>query len=119
MLFFYLFFTGCKNPCQQLCDEIEDFAQESGEEFSKESSVYNPYLFVSPFEDEIEYGSNSFISDLFFENSEFSYKMIASNNAGGSFFLDRNTTHSQKATLEPSSLFSRLASNPLLRENPN
>ena len=81
--------------------------QQSGEEFSKESSVYNPYLFVSPFEDEIEYGSNSFISDLFFENSEFSYKMIASNNAGGSFFLDRNTTHSQKATLEPSSLFSQ------------
>ncbi|MBM75859.1 MAG: hypothetical protein CMK59_10700 [Proteobacteria bacterium] len=36
MLFFYLFFTGCKNPCQQLCDEIEDFAQECGEEFSKD-----------------------------------------------------------------------------------
>ena len=41
MLFLLLSFTGCKNPCQQLCDEIADFVKnecgsEIGETFSKE-----------------------------------------------------------------------------------
>ena len=41
MLFLLFSFTGCKNPCQQLCDEIADFVKnecesELGESFSKE-----------------------------------------------------------------------------------
>ena len=48
MLFLFIIFSGCNNPCQKLCDEIQNYAEECDFDFSKElqkeCSVENRWL---------------------------------------------------------------------------